>query len=85
MAIKVAERLVKLLDNTSNFLSTIQVGITLVNILSGASLADSFALKLAPVFGDKVWAVRASKFIVLIALTYISIVFGELYPKRIMR
>ncbi|QZN89545.1 hemolysin family protein [Vagococcus lutrae] len=80
---KAAERLVKLLDNTSNFLSTIQVGITLVNILSGASLADSFALKLAPVFGEKVWAVQASKFIVLITLTYISIVFGELYPKRI--
>ena len=80
---KSAIKLAKLLDNTSNFLSTIQVGITLVNILSGASLADSFAQKLAPVFGGQPWAYKAANIIVLIMLTYVSIVFGELYPKRI--
>lgn len=80
---KKAGRLVTLLEDSSGFLSTIQVGITLVNILAGASLADSLAKKLAPVFGDVSWAVEASKVIMLILLTYVSIVFGELYPKRI--
>lgn len=80
---KKAQRLADLLENSSNFLSTIQVGITLVNILSGASLADSFSQKLAPVFGGAVWAPQVAKVLVLIMLTYVSIVFGELYPKRI--
>lgn len=80
---KQAGRLVNLLEDSSGFLSTIQVGITLVNILAGASLADSLAKKLAPVFGDASWAVEVSKVIMLIVLTYVSIVFGELYPKRI--
>lgn len=80
---KKAKRLSHLLKDSSNFLSTIQVGITLVNILSGASLADSLSQKLAPVFGDVAWATQVSKVLVLIGLTYISIVFGELYPKRI--
>lgn len=78
-----AKKLFKLLGNSSHFLSTIQVGITLVNILAGASLADSFAKRLAPVFGDATWAMQLSKVIILVLLTYISIVFGELYPKRI--
>lgn len=80
---KKATKLLRLVNDSSNFLSTIQVGITLVTIISGASLANSFARELAPIFGDVIWAKQASQVIVLILLTYISIVFGELYPKRI--
>lgn len=80
---KTAIKLLALINDSSNFLSTIQVGITLVTILSGASLANSFARELAPVFGGAPWAKQASQVIVLVLLTYISIVFGELYPKRI--
>lgn len=80
---KKAKKLFDLLGNSSNFLSTIQVGITLVNILAGASLADSLARKLAPLFGEATWAMQLAKVLVLILLTYVSIVFGELYPKRI--
>ena len=80
---KTSVKLLNLIADSSNFLSTIQIGITLVNILAGASLANSFAKKLAPLFGDVAWAKQASQLIILILLTYISIVFGELYPKRI--
>lgn len=80
---KASIKLLRLINDSGMFLSTIQVGITLVNILAGASLANSFAKKLAPLFGDATWAKQASQLIVLILLTYISIVFGELYPKRI--
>lgn len=47
-----SKKLLKILNDPTNFLSTIQVGITLVNILSGASLADNLASKLAPVLGE---------------------------------
>lgn len=80
---KKAAKLLALLKDPSNFLSTIQVGITLMTILSGASLADSLAVRIAPLFGGGVLAVQASKVIALVVLTYVSIVFGELYPKRI--
>ena len=80
---KSSQKLLEILNEPTNFLSTIQVGITLVNILSGASLADSFASRLAPLIGTSAAARSIATFIVLAILTYVSIVFGELYPKRI--
>lgn len=80
---KTSIKLLRLINDSGMFLSTIQVGITLVTLLQGASLANSFARKLAPLFGDVTWAKQASQLIILVLLTYISIVFGELYPKRI--
>ena len=76
-------RLLQVLENPNNFLSTIQVGITLINILSGASLADSLGQVIAKALGGGQTAHAAASFISLALLTYISIVFGELYPKRI--
>ncbi|MBE8787759.1 hemolysin family protein [Enterococcus hirae] len=78
-----SQKLLKILQNPNNFLSTIQVGITLVNILSGASLANTLSEKLAPILGGSVAARNIANIIVLAILTYVSIVFGELYPKRI--
>lgn len=78
-----SQKLLKILQNPNNFLSTIQVGITLVNILSGASLANTLSERLAPVLGGGVAAKNIANIIVLAILTYVSIVFGELYPKRI--
>ncbi|MHC5248877.1 hemolysin family protein [Enterococcus sp. LJL90] len=80
---KKSQKLLKILDNPTNFLSTIQVGITLVNILSGASLADNLTSRLAPILGGGTAARSIANIIVLAILTYVSIVFGELYPKRI--
>lgn len=80
---KKAKKLVPILHNPNNFLSTIQVGITLINILSGASLADNLSTRLAVVMGNSTVAKNASSVIILAILTYVSILFGELYPKRI--
>lgn len=76
-------RLLKVLENPNNFLSTIQVGITLINILSGASLADSLGREIATWMGNSETARAVASFLALALLTYISIVLGELYPKRI--
>ncbi|OTP09483.1 hemolysin [Enterococcus sp. 10A9_DIV0425] len=78
-----SKKLLKILQNPNNFLSTIQVGITLVNILSGASLANTLSERLAPIIGGGAAAKSIANIIVLAILTYVSIVFGELYPKRI--
>ncbi|KFN90498.1 putative CBS domain-containing hemolysin [Tetragenococcus muriaticus PMC-11-5] len=68
---------------TNELLSTIQVGITLVNILSGASLASQLAQRLSPHLGGGAAATSIANILMVMLLTYISIVFGELYPKRI--
>lgn len=75
--------LVNILNQPSNFLSTIQIGITLINILAGASLADALSSRLAPLLGGTALAKTLAQIIVLAVLTYVSLVFGELYPKRI--
>lgn len=80
---KRSQQLLKIVTNPNNFLSTIQVGITLINILAGASLAETLAAKIAPLLGGSTTARTIATFVSLAILTYISIVFGELYPKRI--
>lgn len=76
-------RLLSVLENPNNFLSTIQVGITFISLLQGASLSASLGGVIASWFRDFVWAQTAGSVISLVFLTYISIVLGELYPKRI--
>ncbi|MGT2959806.1 hemolysin family protein [Streptococcus caballi] len=76
-------RLLSVLDNPNNFLSTIQVGITFISLLQGASLSASLGKVIAGWLGNSATAQTAGSVIALIFLTYISIVLGELYPKRI--
>ena len=76
-------RLLSVLEQPNHFLSTIQVGITLITILSGASLADSLGHVIASWMGNTKTALATGSFLSLAFLTYIEIVFGELYPKRI--
>ncbi|WP_019771264.1 hemolysin family protein [Streptococcus sobrinus] len=76
-------RLVKVLDKPNNFLSTIQVGITFISLLQGASLSASLGKVIASWLGNSATAQTAGSIISLIFLTYIAIVLGELYPKRI--
>ena len=76
-------RLLKVLENPNHFLSTIQVGITLITILSGASLAETLGREIASWIGNSETAYAIASLLSLAFLTYISIVFGELYPKRI--
>lgn len=76
-------RLLSVLNNPNNFLSTIQVGITFISLLQGASLSASLGKVIAGWLGNSATAQTAGSVIALIFLTYISIVLGELYPKRI--
>lgn len=82
-----ADQAVKLLDEPSTFLSTIQLGITLVGVFAaafgGATLADEIAAQLEEMAHLKPYAGSIALFVVVIATTYLTLIIGELVPKRI--
>ena len=83
-----AKAALKLQEDPSAFLSTVQVGITLVGIIMGAYGATALAEDVAPWIVQTFPALeKQAGFIafavVIAATTYLSIVIGELVPKRI--
>ncbi len=82
-----ARKALKLANSPNDFLSTVQVGITLIGILSGALGGATIAQRLKPLL-DGIPALRGSSELLSLALvvsviTYLSLVIGELVPKRI--
>jgi len=71
----------------TNFLSTVQVGITLVGVLAGAfggaGIAEALAAQFAAVPWLASYAEPVAFGVVVAAITYLSLVLGELVPKRI--
>lgn len=80
---KKAVRVLDLLDKSDDFLSTIQVAITLVGFLSSASASASFASLIADWLPTFPGAEQAAIVIVTLILSYVTLVFGELYPKQL--
>ena len=84
---KKANLLVKLTSNSSRFLATIQVGVTLSGFLASAVAADSFAGKITRALtftGLSPSLINAiSLTVITLLLSFLSLVFGELVPKRI--
>ena len=86
---KKAKQIYKMLKNPSKFLATIQIGITLAGFLSSAFASDAFADKLAPMLnnllpmlGTDTWR-TISIILITILLSFFTLVFGELVPKRL--
>ncbi len=84
---KGAKKIMKLTKDSSGFLATIQVGVTLAGFLSSASAATAFTAKLSPVLEKipflKDIAGGLSTVLITVVLSFISLVFGELVPKKI--
>lgn len=80
---KKADRVLKLLENSDDFLATIQVAITLAGFLSSASAATSFADRIAVLFPQVAGAKTLAIVLVTLILSYITLVFGELFPKQV--
>lgn len=84
---KKAKQIQKMLENPSAFLSTIQIGITLAGFLSSAFASDTFADMMAPTLnnlipiGIGIWK-SISIIVITIILSFFTIIFGELVPKR---
>jgi putative hemolysin len=74
-------------EDPSRFLSTVQVGITLIGIFNGAFGEASLVARLTPAFAaigvPEYYARPAALAVVVVAITFVSIVLGELVPKRI--
>ena len=86
---KRAKRLLNLTKQPAKFLATIQVAITLAGLLGGAFAAENFAdpiVDLVLSLGVNIPRSAAHSvvvFLITLVLTYFSIVFGELVPKRL--
>lgn len=84
---KGAREALRLAESSDNFLSTIQIGITLIGILtglySGATVADDMGRWLAGFGLAPATARSVGQVAVVVVVTYLSIVVGELVPKRI--
>ena len=86
---KKAKKIQNMLKNPSKFLATIQIGVTLAGFLSSAFASDTFADKLSPILNMWIPSVSISTWksvsiiIITIILSYFTLVFGELVPKRI--
>lgn len=76
-----------LAQSTQDFLSAIQVGITVIGILAGAVSGASLAQALATVLARIPWLERAANTVALIlvvsVITYVTLLLGELVPKSI--
>lgn len=82
---KRAEVALSLAENPGNFLSTVQVGITLVGILAGAYGGATIAEKVTPSFNDIPFinphGETVAVAVIVTAITYFSVIIGELVPK----
>ena len=86
---KKAKSIQNMLKDPSKFLATIQIGVTLAGFLSSAFAADTFAevlspklYNLMPFIQEQTWKAISIILITLI-LSYFTLVFGELVPKRL--
>lgn len=86
---KKAKKIEKMLKDPSKFLATIQIGITLAGFLSSAFASDAFADILAPKLYNLIPIIALARWreisiiIITLILSYFTLVFGELVPKRI--
>ncbi len=86
---KKAKQILKMLKSPSKFLATIQIGITLAGFLSSAFASNTFADMLAPVLNKLIPALSIGTWnaiaiiIITIILSFFTLVFGELVPKRL--
>lgn len=76
-----------LVDDPGRFLPTVQVGITLIGVLAGAFSGATLARTIASWLVDVPWLGQFADGLaiasVVVGITYLSLIFGELVPKRI--
>lgn len=82
-----ARKALDLSNNPEKFLSAAQIGITLIAILTGVYSGERFAAQLQPYIEQisslKEYANTIATIIIVIIVTFLSIIFGELIPKQI--
>ena len=95
---KRAQRALELSEKPESFLSTVQIGITLIGILTGVYGGDAIGSAIAqhlqgmfpalsanfPLFNDpQPWSEVIGKTLAVALITFLTLIFGELFPKRL--
>ena len=84
---KGARAAIQLGEDPSKFLSTVQIGITLIGIINGAfggaTLSEPVGNLLAKIPGMESWSNRVAGIAVVLLITYLSLIIGELVPKQL--
>ena len=82
-----SKTVIELKEQPDIFLSTVQIYITLISILTGIFSGQEFSKYLQPVFENidflKPYASTVATVVIVILVTFLSILFGELMPKRL--
>ena len=82
-----AKKALHLIDHPERFLSTAQIGMTLIAILTGVYSGEKFGAELKPYIEQfeplKAYAGTIATTIVVIIVTFLSVIFGELIPKKL--
>ncbi|WP_338232160.1 hemolysin family protein [Companilactobacillus muriivasis] len=78
-----AKKILQMINEPNKFLSTIQVAITLAGFLSSASAATTLSVWMEGLIGNFPGSREVSIVIITVILSFITLVLGELYPKRI--
>ncbi|MDX3930529.1 MAG: hemolysin family protein [Stenotrophomonas sp.] len=84
---KRAERALELSEKPESFLSTVQIGITLIGILTGVFGGEAIGLAIAAwlhdLFPGFAYANQVGKALAVALITFLTLIFGELVPKRL--
>lgn len=84
---KKAKLALEMSSHPETFLSAVQIGITLISIVTGVYSGEKFSKDLQPVIERvemfKPYAEGISTALIVVVVTFVSIIFGELIPKRI--
>jgi len=84
---KKARLALEMSNHPETFLSSVQIGITLISIITGVYSGEKFSRDLQPVVERvelfRPYADAISTTLIVIVVTFVSIIFGELIPKRI--
>jgi putative hemolysin len=82
-SVKGSRRALALASDPGKFLSTVQIGITLIGVLSGAFSGATLGLRLTNLLVGAGWSQGVADAVVVTVITYASLIIGELVPKQI--
>lgn len=84
---KTSKRILEVAENPDNFLSTVQIAITAIGLVTGMYTGDNlikpFADLISKIGLDIEYSEVIARFIVVLTITYVTLVIGELFPKKL--
>mgnify|MGYP002510724464 FL=1 len=84
---KTSKRILEVAENPDNFLSTVQIAITAIGLVTGMYTGDNLIKPFADIISkiglDIEYSEIIARFIVVLTITYVTLVIGELFPKKL--